>query len=321
MFFVVIDAHFKRPEVITMKSITSEKYIEVLMSLFSRYGIPEQLVSDNGLQFTSQEFKEFLQMNVVKHITSAPRHPSTNGKAERFVQTLKKALNAHQCDEGTLHQKLSRFLLNYRTIPHSTIGISASELFLSRRLRTRLELLHTSIKKAVHEKQAQQRKYHNAHIKSRIFEVEKSVLARNYYGREKSCYRRVLERTGGTSYRLEMANGIVWGRHADHILKTGKMGEESEAALPLMDLPTVPKGVLSPQQEGSQKSQQILSEFGCDHGTAASHKAQQTQTALLTETTSTVTTPTTTETSATHIPPLRRFTTTRTFPNRLGWDL
>ena len=241
MFFVVIDAHFQRAEVITMKSITSKKNIEVLRSLFSRYGITEQLVSDNGPELTSQEFKEFLQMNGVKHITSAPRHPSTNGEAERFVQTLKNALNAHQCDEGTLYRKLSRFLLNYQTIPHSTIGISPSELFLSRRLWTRLELLNTSIKKAVHEKQAQQRKYHDAHIKSRVFKVGQSVLARNYYGREKWCYRRVLKRTGRTSYRLEMANGIVWGRHADHILETGKMVEEPETAIPLLDLPTVRK--------------------------------------------------------------------------------
>ena len=201
-------------------------------------------------------------MNGVKHITSAPHHPSTNGEAERFVKTLKKALNAHQCDEGTLYQKLSRFLLNYRTIPHSTIGISPLELFLSRRLWTRLELLNTSIKKAVHEKQAQQRKYHDAHIKSRVFKVGQSVLARYYYGREKWCYRRVLERTGRTSYRLEMANGIVWRRHVDHILDTGKMGEESEAALPPLDLPTVPEGVLSPQQDGSEKPQQICLTLG-----------------------------------------------------------
>ena len=260
-------------------------------------------------------------MNGVKDITSAPHHPSTNGEAERFVQTLKNALKAHQRDEGTLYQKLSRFLLNYRTIPHSTISISPSELFLSRRLWTRLVLLHPSIKKTVHEKQAQQRKYHNAHSKARIFEVGQSVLTRNYYGREKWCYGRVLERTGPISYRLEMANGIVWRRHTDQILETGNMGEESEAAVIPLDLPIVPEDVLSPQQDGSEKPQQILSDVVCDHSTAASHEAQQTQTALLTETTSTVTTPTATETSTTHIPPLRRSTRTRKFPNKLGWDL
>ena len=112
----------------------------------------------------------------VKQITIAPHHPSNNAEAERFVQRLKNASKAHQRDEKTLYQKLSRFLLNYRIIIHSTIGISSSELFLSRLLRTRLDFLHSSIKKTVHEKQAQQQKYHDAHCKARVFEVGQSVL-------------------------------------------------------------------------------------------------------------------------------------------------
>ena len=106
------------------------------------------------------------------------------------------------------------------------------------------------------------------------------------------------------------------------------MGEESEATIPPLDLPTV----LSPQQDGNKKPQQILSDVVCDHSTAVSqdyspdsglrgHGAKQTQTALLTETTSTVTTPTSTETSVTHISPLHRPTRTRKFPNKLSWDL
>ena len=85
MFFVVVDAHSKWPEVIVMDSTTSEKTVDVLRELFSRYGVPTQIVSDNGPQFVSQEFEHFLKMNGVKHIKSAPYHPSANGLAERFV--------------------------------------------------------------------------------------------------------------------------------------------------------------------------------------------------------------------------------------------
>ena len=56
MFFVVVDAHSKWPEVIVMDSTTSEKTVDVLRELFSRYGVPTQIVSDNGPQFVSQEF-------------------------------------------------------------------------------------------------------------------------------------------------------------------------------------------------------------------------------------------------------------------------
>ena len=90
--FVVIDAHSKWPEVISMSSSTTQATIEGLGRLFAAYGLPQQLVSDNGPQFTSADFAVFLRKNGVKHIHSLPYHPSTNGLAERFVRTLKAAM-------------------------------------------------------------------------------------------------------------------------------------------------------------------------------------------------------------------------------------
>ena len=94
MYLIVIDAHSKWPEVVEMTTTTSHKTITELQRLFSTYGIPTQLVSDNGPQFTSEEFTSFMKRNGIKHIRSAPYHPSTNGTAERFVQTFKKAMKA-----------------------------------------------------------------------------------------------------------------------------------------------------------------------------------------------------------------------------------
>ena len=95
-FLILVDAHSKWPEVVTMSGTTSQSTIEVLRSLFSRYGLPEQIVSDNGTQFTSDEFAQFIEWNRIKHIRSAPYHPSSNGLAERFVQTLKGAIKASE---------------------------------------------------------------------------------------------------------------------------------------------------------------------------------------------------------------------------------
>lgn len=59
-FLVVVDSHLKWLEVFHMTSITSSKTIEVLRGLFASYGLPEEVVSDNGPQFTSTEFRQFL---------------------------------------------------------------------------------------------------------------------------------------------------------------------------------------------------------------------------------------------------------------------
>ena len=59
-FLIVVDAYSKWLEVVPMVSITSLKTIEVLRSLFARYGIPEEVVSDNGQQLASEEFSQFL---------------------------------------------------------------------------------------------------------------------------------------------------------------------------------------------------------------------------------------------------------------------
>ena len=73
-----------------MSSTTASKTIIALQSLFAKYGLPEQLVSDNGPQFTSEEFAHFMKTNGIKHIHSAPYHPSSNGLAECFIQTFSK---------------------------------------------------------------------------------------------------------------------------------------------------------------------------------------------------------------------------------------
>ena len=74
-YFIIVDAHSKWPEVVTMSATTSQHTIDALRSLFSHYGLPEQLASDNGPQFTSAEFAQFLKDHGIKHILSAPYHP------------------------------------------------------------------------------------------------------------------------------------------------------------------------------------------------------------------------------------------------------
>ena len=75
-----------------MSSITAKSTIKCLQSIFAQFGLPERVVTDNGPTFVSAEFKDFLQRNRVTHTTTSPYHPSSNGLAERAIQTLKNGL-------------------------------------------------------------------------------------------------------------------------------------------------------------------------------------------------------------------------------------
>ena len=102
MFLVTVDAHLKWPEVSMMSSTTVSKTMDVLRQMFAAYGLPHQIVSDNGPQFISDDFATFTKMNGIKHIRSAPYHPASNGLAERFIQALKASLK----DGRPLFQRL-----------------------------------------------------------------------------------------------------------------------------------------------------------------------------------------------------------------------
>ena len=93
---------------IGIKETFSERTVNELRSLFARYGIPKVVVSDNGTQFVSSEMTRFLTQNGIRHITSAPYHPATNGLAERFVQTFKKAVGKSAVG---VRRRLDQFLL------------------------------------------------------------------------------------------------------------------------------------------------------------------------------------------------------------------
>ena len=132
-YLAVMDYYSRYPEVIRLKATyTSSDIITALKSIFSRYGIPEILRSDNGPQFTSHEFREFAKSYGFSSVTSSPLYPRSNGQAERTVQTLRKLL--------TESDDLYLALLNYRSTRLPWCNLSPAELLMGRQLRTTLPL-------------------------------------------------------------------------------------------------------------------------------------------------------------------------------------
>ena len=104
-YLIMINAYSKWLEVHEMgTSTTASRTIEVMRRVFTFHGIPRQLVTDNGPQFRSVEFQEFMKGNGVKHQLTPPYHPSSNGQAERAVQIFKRSMEARPKGRTIQHQ-------------------------------------------------------------------------------------------------------------------------------------------------------------------------------------------------------------------------
>ena len=121
---------------------SASKTIEKLRIVFATYELPRKVITDNGPTFTSSEFRQFMEGNRIKHSTTSPYHPSSNGLAERVIQVIKQALRSGK--GGNVQEILSKFLFMYHITPHTTTGVPPSELLMGCCLRSRLDLFSRS---------------------------------------------------------------------------------------------------------------------------------------------------------------------------------
>jgi transposase InsO family protein len=104
---VVCDYATRYPEAIPLRTIEAETIAEELMSLFSRVGIPREILTDQGSNFTSRLLQELYKLLHVNSVKTSPYHPKTDGLVERFNQTLKTMLRKAAVDEGKDWDKIT----------------------------------------------------------------------------------------------------------------------------------------------------------------------------------------------------------------------
>ena len=217
-FLLIVDSHSKWMEVFPMTSTTVSATVNILLCLFARYGFPKEVVSDNGPQFTAVEFGAFLKERGIKHTLCPPYHPSSNGLAERHVQTFKSMFNKYEGSQ-CLPLKISEILFHYRNTPSSTTGKSPAELFLKRSPRIRLSLIKPCLQSKIETKQGAAKLHHDGNCPVvRKYDVYQRVLVRNKRGgKEKWMPGTVVKVTGPSTYIVRMAGNIRRFVHADHI--------------------------------------------------------------------------------------------------------
>jgi hypothetical protein len=233
-------------------SSTSAVTIERLKQSFASFGLPEQLVTDNGPAFVSDEFQQFMKINGIQHIRTSPHHPASNGQAERAVQVFKSGIKKIQ--DGTMSTKLARFLLNYRITPHTVTGQSPAELMFGRRLKTRLDLLRPDLRKVVRDQQSRQKSAHDLRSRPREFAPGSDVFVQNFSSGPTWLAGIILQRRGPVSYLVKLQDGRIFRRHVDHVRVRTSSGNKAlpDQELPWPDMPTNSSDSSVPTESGNQ---------------------------------------------------------------------
>lgn len=230
-YLLVVDYFSKFVEISHLGNLQSSTVIESLKQMFSRHGIPKKIITDNGTQFTSSEFKTFCKMWEFIHVTSSPMYPRSNGLAERNVRTVKGLmLKAYETSEDWYLA-----LLNFRNSPVTGEIYSPAQLLMSRNLNTRLPATEETLKPHT--------------IDRRIFKDDRSARIDKYklnYDRGTKTLsklkpndtvrlkqnkvwvksRIVDHAQDGRSYWLRTEDGGLYRRNRQHILKVPNQTQE-----------------------------------------------------------------------------------------------
>ena len=133
-----MDYYSRWIEVDVIRATTSKVIIQRLDAQFARYGMPKTLRTDNGSNLVSEEVEDYLKEMGVKHLHTTPLWPRANGEVERQNRSLLKAIKATHAEGRNWREELNKFLMAYRSTPHSTTGKSPAELLFRRVMKTKM---------------------------------------------------------------------------------------------------------------------------------------------------------------------------------------
>ena len=145
---VVCDYATRYPEAVALRSIDAATIAEELVKIFSRVGIPHEILTDQGANFTSQLLTELYRMLHIRPIRTTSYHPQTDGLVERFNHTLKfmlrKSLGGKRKSTKDWDVLLPYLLFAYREVPQASTGFSPFELLYGHVVRGPLDILSES---------------------------------------------------------------------------------------------------------------------------------------------------------------------------------
>ena len=255
-YLVTVDYFSDFFEVDRLYSTTSETVIKKLKGHFARYGIPDEIISDNGSQFTAEEFRVFAQAYGFKHTRTSPHHHQSNGKAESAVKQAKKTLRMARVSGNDFYLAL----LNVRNTPQEGYNRSPAQRMMSRNTKTLLPVsVAQNTMDSILKKQDKQQRYYNRGAKTlvQLHQGDRVKLQPFTLGKKDWADGQVVKEVRPRSYEVQ-ADGKAYIRNCRHLWKCERIEDiEPPPESPVPEVPEeantardVAKGVSSDDQQG-----------------------------------------------------------------------
>ena len=207
-YLLIVDYFSKYIEISKLDNETSHEVVLRLKSVFARHGIPQEVFSDNGPQYSSMEFSDFAKEYKFVHTTSSPKFPQSNGEAERAVRTIK-----------TLLQKADdpyAALLAYRSTP-VRCGYSPAELLMNRQLRSTVPIAPTQLQPMVpdysklkeREETMREKQTENFNSRHQSRELTPLFPGETVWVTDQQTLAAVVELSSPRSYQVQTSSGML----------------------------------------------------------------------------------------------------------------
>ncbi|XP_028407158.1 uncharacterized protein K02A2.6-like [Dendronephthya gigantea] len=135
---VMWDQYAKYPVVEFVTTTSAETTIRALERIFTTYGTPKEIKTDNGPPFNSGKFSEFAKTLGFKHRKVTPKWAEANGDVERMIQIIKKSAKIAKIEGKNIRQEIQKTIRSYRDTPHGNTGETPNKLIFGRELNGRL---------------------------------------------------------------------------------------------------------------------------------------------------------------------------------------
>ena len=138
----IMCASTRFPEAIPLRNIKTKTIVKALEKFFTFVGLPRSVQSDQGSNFMSGIFQQVMHELGIKQYKSSAYHPESQGKLERFHQTLKNMIRSYCFDtEKDWDEGIHLLLFAVRESVQESLGFSPFELVFGHTVRGPLKLL------------------------------------------------------------------------------------------------------------------------------------------------------------------------------------